>query len=162
MTQSPIPVPDPDAGKLIFHCKFLRLWLVTALGGAAWGIPAALIFNPPKDWRQLLFAVTVSVAACGILSALIVLIAPIKFDADKLHGANLWGKSTMVEWQEISSVRRINFFTLPYLKISTPHKKDVIMLPLFLADPHGFRNAVAGFTPPGHPLRLALEKEFQE
>ena len=95
------------------------------------------------------------------ISALIIRIQielfPIIVNANELRGTNTWGKTARVKWTQIIRVKRTHFFTLPYLKISTPQKKNAILLPLFLSDMNGFRAAVARFAAPENPLRVALE-----
>lgn len=163
MTEPPLPVPDPDTGMLVFRCKFLHFWLVTSFVSLIISQPMIILtsFGDPILLRAVIGSSVAScLIACGIISALSIIMAPVKVDADRLRGTGFWGKSAQVAWQNISSVKRINHLTLPYIKISTPYKKNIIWLPLFLADPQGLRDAVANFTPPDHPLRLALEKEF--
>ena len=163
MTEPPIPVPDPDAGVLTFRCKFLHYWIATSIAGLAWSVPILFVISlGDPTLQQLVIGISIAsgLTASGMITVVLIIIAPVKVDAIHLRSTNFWSKAAKVQWQEISSIKRINYITLPYIKISTPYKKNIIWLPLFLADPQGLRDAVANFTPPDHPLRLALEKEF--
>ena len=163
MTQPPLPVPDPDVEALVFRCKFLHYWIATSFAGLACSFPILFLISSHDQILQRI-VVWVSIPsgfiASSVITVVLIIIAPVKVDADRLRGTGFWGKSAQVGWQDISSVKRINYFTLPYIKISTHRKKNIIWLPLFLADPQGLRDAVANFTSPDHPLRLALEEEF--
>jgi len=163
MNTPPIPVPDPDEGSLIFRCSFSRFYVTTNLIGIAWSLPVTIPFMlPTRSMNHFLAALGVPVVSAlivGMLFSIIVIeLYPVIVNEKELSSTNAWGKKARVKWSEISSVKRINFLTLHYLKISTFQKKNAFWLPLYLSDIEGFRVAVAEFAAPENPLRVALER----
>lgn len=163
MSNPPIPVPDPDAESLIFRAAFTRYFFTCTIAGQAWSLPIILSMELPfRNASDLIGGlgspVLFAIITGAIISIVTIQFCPVVINENELRSTNAWGKSARVKISEISSVRRTHFLTLPYLKISTTHKKNVLWLPLFLSDLSGFRAAVAQFVEPENPLRIALEE----
>ena len=74
--------------------------------------------------------------------SLVVRRLPVRMKPAGLYCRDTMGQKRFVAWQEISSVRPMRLFGLPYLALRVSWHPRLLMLPLWLADMAGFRAAV--------------------
>lgn len=158
----PIPAPEPEQDVASFRISIpVIAWPV--FFGILLGVlllVAPIMSSGLTRWKNEAAAAVLifDLAFSWIYAAVAVQFFRVRLDEQQLSGHSFWGRAQTIAWREIQSVQRANFCGFRYLKLSTSAQKDLIWLPLSLADRDGFLRAAQKFAAPDNPLRKYLEQ----
>ena len=147
------PLPSPDAG---MECSGYKaaFWptLRVMLGWSALPflmlVPLLFGFDLWQLGRILLAITVLDLIAVAVY----VHSYPVNVQVDGITGYDHWGQEWHLPWEAISRVRPVNLLGFKFLKVHCEYSGVSLWLPLFLADPQGFRAGVARYGMPGQPL----------
>ncbi len=113
-------------------------------------------------WRSFLIAGGWTVIFFGIpFSVLLALTInrffPVGFSPDGIFGHSLWGRRSLVRWQDISMVRKFNLANLAYLRIYSGPGGKTIWLPLFQSRSAEFQEEIRKLAPANCPILSYLK-----
>jgi hypothetical protein len=115
---------------------------------------------PPAAGVPVLLIAVLGVGMAEVLfflgAGLLILLFKIDVGPEGLRCPNAWGGYGFAAWDDVRSVRPINILGLRYLRVFTTTTVLPLWVPLFLADPDGFRAALLRCAGPTHPLTVAF------
>jgi hypothetical protein len=151
-----------------FRASFLRvfLWLsacvyatflIIGLGVVVVHfVDTGTLFVPPRmlsnDLPDLIGFAALQIANVLVVTAAIIWALAIYVNADGMGYRNSLLRYREVEWSAVTSVRRFNLLGLTFLLVSAANVPSPIWLPLFLARPLQFQQAVWLYAGPDNPV----------
>ena len=87
---------------------------------------------------------------------------PLAVGPGGLRSCDTRGKPVSLPWDMPAAVRPGRAGLMPDLRVDAPGLARPVVVPLRVADPHGFCDAVCEFAGPDHPLTAALRDRLAD
>ncbi len=119
-----------------------------------------IVYEDGLDINLIAYGMAVGfvIVFCIISSFIMSAYYKVTLNDNGLEGFNFWGISLFIEWGNITNVKPINFFGLPFLRVLPNNSRLALWVPLFMKDVNGFHEQSSYIPPEGNVFREYFSK----